>query len=69
MTAFEKWLATSPLASALKISVAGALAAVVGYALTSDWDPLFVVVGAAVLTPLINYLNPQDHRYGTHSEE
>lgn len=69
MENFERWLATSPLASALKISVAGAASALIGYAATSNWDPLFVIVGTAILTPLINYLNPMDSRYGTHSEE
>ena len=68
MIQFEKWLATSPLASALKIAVAGALSAVATYALTSGWDPLLVVVGTAVLTPIINYLNPEDTRYGRHAE-
>jgi hypothetical protein len=69
MIQFEKWLATSPFASALKIAVAGSLAALVGYALTSDWDPIIVVLGAAFLTPIINYLNPQDARYGLHEDE
>jgi hypothetical protein len=68
MVKFEQWLATSPLASALKISVAGALSALATYALTSGWDPLLVIVGTAILTPLINYLNPEDHRYGVHAE-
>lgn len=69
MKNFERWLATSPLASTLKIAVAGALSALLGYAATSTWDPLVVVVGTALLTPVINYLNPKDPRYGKYSAE
>lgn len=69
METFERWLATSALASALKIAVAGALSALIGYAATSTWDPVIVVVGTALLTPLINYLNPKDPRYGKYQAE
>lgn len=69
MKTFEQWLANSALASVLKIAVAGALSALVTYAATSSWDPLLVVAGTAFLTPLINYLNPQDPRYGKYQAE
>lgn len=64
MREFEKWLATSPTASFLKIMVAAGLGAVASWVATAQVHPLVVAVAAAVIPVVINYLNPQDTRYG-----
>ena len=69
MAAFEKWLATSPLASFLKIALAAALGAVGSYLATSSVDPLWVAVSAAVIPVAINWLNKEDPRYGLNKAE
>lgn len=64
MTAFEKWLATSPLASLLKVAFGAAIGAVMSWAATAEIHPLAVALMAAVCPVVINWLNTQDHRYG-----
>ena len=64
MDAFKKWLATSPVASMLKIALGAALGALLGYLPTSGWEPLAVAIGAAVIPVLINWVNDDDLRYG-----
>lgn len=64
MREFEEWLATSPTASFLKIMVAAGLGAVASWVATAQVHPLVVAVAAAVIPVAINYLNPQDTRYG-----
>jgi hypothetical protein len=62
---FEEWLATSPTASFLKIMTAAGLGAVASWVATAEVNPLVVAICAAVIPVAINWLNPQDVRYGT----
>lgn len=64
MKEFEKWLATSPTASFLKIAVAAALGALGSWLATAEIHPLVVAIAAAVIPVVVNYLNPADTRYG-----
>lgn len=68
MREFEEWLATSPTASFLKIMVAAGLGAVASWVATAQIHPLVVAVAAAVIPVAINWLNPQDNRYGKDSK-
>jgi hypothetical protein len=68
MTQFDQWLATSPTASFLKIALSAALGALASYLATAEIHPLVVALSAAVLPVVVNYLNPQDLRYGTKAE-
>ena len=68
MREFEEWLATSPTASFLKIILAAGLGAVGSWAVTAEVHPLVVAICAAVIPVAINWLNPQDHRYGKDSK-
>lgn len=64
MSTFEEWLATSPLASMLKIAIGAALGALMSWAATAEIHPLVVALIAAVAPVVINWVNPQDYRYG-----
>lgn len=64
MKKFEEWLAVSPLASVIKISIGAALGAVGSWVTTADIHPLIVAVSAAVIPVLVNALNPADPRWG-----
>ena len=64
MKGFEEWLATSPTASFLKIMVAAGLGAVGSWVVTAQVHPLVVAICAAVIPVAINWLNPEDFRYG-----
>ena len=64
MKKLEEWLAISPIASLLKISLGAALGAVLSWLMTADIHPLIVAVGAAVIPVLVNGLNPVDPRWG-----
>ena len=64
MREFEEWLATSPTASFLKIMVAAGLGAVGSWVVTAEVHPLVVAISASVIPIVINWLNPQDFRYG-----
>lgn len=63
-----KWLATSPVASILKITLGAALGGVLSWLMTANVGPLWVAVGSAVIPVLVNYLNPDDARYGRGSQ-
>jgi hypothetical protein len=65
--AFEEWLATSPLASVLKIATGAALGALMSWAATAEIHPLAVAIIAAVVPVVVNWLNPHDYRYGAGS--
>lgn len=64
---FMAWLATSPLASAFKVGLAASL----GYILAEPdilGVPPIVAVGIVAAIPvIINWLNPEDGRYGSGS--
>ena len=64
MEAFEEWLATSPLASVLKIATGAALGALMSWAATAEIHPLAVAIIAAVVPVVVNWTNPLDYRYG-----
>ena len=64
MKEFEKWLATSPTASFLKIMTAAGLGAVGSWVVTAQVHPLVVAIAAAVIPIAINWLNPEDPRWG-----
>ena len=64
MNKLEEWLAVSPMASVLKISLGAGLGAVGSWLATADIHPLIVAVGAAVIPVLVNALNPADPRWG-----
>ena len=64
MNKLEEWLAVSPMASVLKISLGAALGAVLSWLATADIHPLIVAIGAAVIPVLVNGLNPADPRWG-----
>jgi hypothetical protein len=68
MKEFEEWLATSPTASFLKIMVAAGLGAVASWIATAEVHPLVVAIAAAVIPVAVNFLNPEDHRYGKGSK-
>lgn len=66
----KDWLATSPLASALKVFVAIVLTAAVadfanvGSLTLANWQT-WVIMGLGSAVPVIvNWLNPADTRYG-----
>lgn len=64
MDKFFKWLSDSPLASAFKVGLAASL----GYVL-ADPDilgvpPVVAVAVVAAIPVIINWLNPEDTRYG-----
>lgn len=70
MNAFLNWLATSPLASALKVGLGFILTAMVmtwtakGTIDFSAWQT-WVIGAAGVAVPIVvNFLNPDDSRYG-----
>jgi len=64
VSTFEEWLATSPLATVLKVALGAALGAVMSWAATAQIHPLAVALIAAVCPVIVNWLNPQDYRYG-----
>lgn len=67
MTNFYKWLASSPIASALKVATGAvlvwALENIGGFGL----EPVIQVALIAALPVLINAINPEDERYGSSS--
>jgi len=62
---FQVWLYRSPLASALKVALGAALGAAADQLATSNVSPIWVAVGAAAVPIIVNYLNPDDPRYGS----
>jgi hypothetical protein len=63
-----KWLATSPYASLLKILTGAALGGLLSWLMAADVSPLMVAIGSAVIPVAINWLNPDDPRYGKGSQ-
>lgn len=64
MDRFLAWLAGSPIASAVKVASGAVLVWLVANVTTFDfpaWVQVAVIAGVPVL---INWLNPQDPRYG-----
>lgn len=68
MENFLSWLASSPLASFAKIFVAGVLGWVAVNADTFNVHPAIAIGFASALPVVINWLNPNDSRYGTEGE-
>lgn len=68
MENFLSWLASSPLASFAKIFVAGVLGWVAVNADTFNVHPAIAIGIASALPVVINWLNPEDARYGSVSE-
>lgn len=64
MNRFLTWLATSPLASAVKVGAAASLGYVLADPDILGLPPVAVVGIVAGLPVLINWLNPADTRYG-----
>jgi hypothetical protein len=60
----KHWLATSPIASMVKIGLGAALGAFVDELANQGVGPIWVAVGAALVPIVINWLNPADPRYG-----
>jgi len=65
MKAFGKWIANSPEGTMLKVAAGAGLGALLDWMLTSEVNPIVVVITAAMVPVIVNYLNPQDARYGT----
>lgn len=68
MDTFLAWLATSPLATAAKVAVAAVLAYIISAPEAFGLSPVLGVAAAAAFPVLINWLNPEDGRYGKGSE-
>lgn len=70
MSAFDKWFATSPLASFLKIfgayllSTAVAAWATTGVISLDQWQTWVIGGLVSAIPVIINWLNPNDARYG-----
>lgn len=64
MTKALQWLATSPLATAVKVALSAALVWLVDNYTTLNLPPVLQVAVLAGLPVLINSLNPADSRYG-----
>lgn len=70
MKKFEDWLATSPLASAVKVFVAIVLGMAIadfvakGSINFASWQTWIIAGLASAVPVVINWLNPSDSRYG-----
>jgi hypothetical protein len=68
------WLGRSPLASAFKVGITVILAMAVaewtqsGTIAFDKWQTWVIAACASALPVIINYLNPQDGRYGSVAE-
>jgi len=69
MTRFTDWLATSPVASLLKIVLPQVLVLVTDNAAELGISPAVSVIIGAALTIAVNALNPSDPRYGKLADE
>jgi hypothetical protein len=61
---FLFWLAASPLGSAFKVGLSASLVWVVENVGSLSLEPVVQIALTAALPVLINWLNPQDWRYG-----
>jgi uncharacterized membrane protein YjgN (DUF898 family) len=68
MRNFYTWLANSPVASALKVGVAAALGWFVANPNVLNVHPALAIAITAALPVLINWMNPDDLRYGNMGE-
>jgi hypothetical protein len=68
MEKFLSWLANSPLASALKIGLAASLGWFLANPDVLDIHPAAAIAFTAALPVIINWLNPDDLRYGNHGD-
>lgn len=68
MENFLGWLATSPLASFVKIFAAGVLGWFVVNMDSLNVHPAVAIGLASALPVVINWLNPSDSRYGNEGE-
>lgn len=64
METFLKWLATSPLGSALKVGLAATFGWVLENIETLNVPSVLSVALVTAIPVIINWLNPQDKRYG-----
>lgn len=70
MSAFENWLAGTPLGSAFKAFLAVVIAAAiadfvnVGSISLGNWETWLIAGLASAAPSVINWLNPSDARYG-----
>jgi hypothetical protein len=64
MKQLQIWFAKSPLASFLKVFVAGILGWVVLNVGTLNLHPAIAIAGVSSLPILISWLNPADDRFG-----
>lgn len=67
MQKFLIWLAASPLATAFKVALAAVLAYIISSPEGFDLSPVLGVAAAAAFPVIINWLNPDDPRYGNGS--
>ena len=68
MEKFLSWLANSPLASALKIGLAASLGWLLANPDVLNIHPAAAIAFTAALPVIINWLNPDDLRYGNHGD-
>lgn len=61
---FLKWLATSPLATAFKVGAGAGLVWLLDNVSGFNLGPIVTPLIIALVTILINVVNPQDPRYG-----
>ena len=69
MTSFLTFLGNSPLGSALKVGLGAVLAYVIDNIGTFDLPPVVSVFIVAFTPAIINWLNPEDVRYGRIANE
>lgn len=65
----KHWLATSPVASFVKVMVGAALGALLSYVTTAQVEPWIVAIVSAFAPVAINALNSSDPRYGKGSSK
>lgn len=61
---FLQWLATSPIASAFKVGSAAALVWLIDNVSTLEIPAVLQVSIVAGIPVIVNWLNPEDTRYG-----
>jgi hypothetical protein len=74
MNGFSNWLATTPLGSAFKVFLAYVFGAALlewtsaGSFVFDNWQVWVIGALAIAIVPIINWLNPNDTRYGRGAE-
>lgn len=70
MQSFQTWLATTPLGAWAKTFAAVVISAAVadwvthGVISLASWQTWVIAAAGSIVAPVVNYLNPQDTRYG-----